>query len=84
MNADAESKYETIVLHDELTKATKAALDMLSKSDWGTVYEKRSEILESIIHSGKVSSEDAAVFKSDPDVWEKELKEIWDELQSKH
>jgi DNA integrity scanning protein DisA with diadenylate cyclase activity len=81
MNADAESKYETIVLHDELTKATKAALDMLSKSDWGTVYEKRSEILESIIHSGKVSSEDAAVFKSDPDAWEKELKEIWGELQ---
>jgi hypothetical protein len=81
MNADVESKYETIVLEDELVKATKAALDVLSKSDWSTIYEKRASILESIINSGKVSSEDVAVFKSDPEAWERELEDIWDELQ---
>ena len=81
MNADVESKHETIILEDELTKATQAALGALLKSEWSAIHAERHAILESIIKSGKVSAEDAAVFKSDPEAWEKELREIWDELQ---
>lgn len=81
MNTDVESNYETIVLGDEFVKATKASLAALAKSEWSAVHEKSDEILESIIESGKVSAEDAAVFINDSDAWEQELREIWDELQ---
>jgi len=67
---------------DEIAKATDIALEMISKSDWELIYNKQSDILNSLISAGKFSVEDAAVYKSDDVAWEKELRSIWDGLQN--
>ena len=72
---------ETVTLDDEIAEATQIALDMISKSEWDVIYDKRGDILDSVIASGKISAEDAALYKSDEGEWEKELRFIWDELQ---
>ena len=71
-----------LVPDDELEKATKIALEMISQSDWSVIYNKRNEILDSLISLGKMSVEDGAIYKSDTAAWEKELNRIWEELQS--
>lgn len=76
------SSSRMVVSDDELAKATGIALEMISKSDWSVIYNKRNEILDSLISSGKISVEDGAIYKSDDNAWEIELNNIWEELQS--
>ena len=76
------SSSRMVVSEDELAKATGIALEMISKSDWSVIYNKRNEILDSLISSGKISVEDGTIYKSDNASWEKVLKSIWEELQS--
>ena len=76
------SSRRMVVSDDELAKATGIALEMISKSDWSVIYNKRNEILDSLISSGKISVEDGAIYKNDNAAWEKELNNIWEELQS--
>ena len=77
-----DSSSRMVVSDDELAKATGIALEMISKSDWSVIYNKRNEILDSLISSGKISVEDGAIYKSDDNAWEIELNNIWEELQS--
>ena len=76
------SSSRMVVSDEELAKATGIALEMISKSDWSVIYNKRNEILDSLISSGKISVEDGTIYKSDNASWEKVLKSIWEELQS--
>ena len=81
-NPGGSNTNRMLVSDDELEKATQIALEMISKSDWSVIHNKRNEILDSLISSGKMSVEDGAIYKSDNASWEKELKRIWEELQS--
>ena len=63
----------------EMAKAVDSALDLISKSDWSLVYEKRGGILDTLTELGKISLSDAKKFKRNDGTWEKELR---DELQS--
>mmetsp|Transcript_28994 Transcript_28994/g.58846 ORF Transcript_28994/g.58846 Transcript_28994/m.58846 type:complete len:143 (+) Transcript_28994:2-430(+) len=72
---------QTVTMDEEIAEATQIALDMISKSEWDVIYDNRGDILDSVIASGKISAEDAALYKSDEGQWEKELRFIWDELQ---
>ena len=76
------SSSRMVVSDEELAKATGIALEMIFKSDWSVIYNKRNEILDSLISSGKISVEDGTIYKSDNASWEKVLKSIWEELQS--
>jgi polyhydroxyalkanoate synthesis regulator phasin len=71
-----------MTLEEEIAEATEMALEMISTSEWEVIYNKREDILDSVIASGKISAEDAALYKSDASAWEEELKYIWDELQT--
>ena len=68
-------------MEDAIADATGIALEMIAGSEWEMIREKSSEILEALIVSGKISSEDAASFRSDEGAWEKELRSVWDELE---
>lgn len=80
-----ESLVDTFtMLHDKeqmIADATSIALEMISGSDWKLIHDKRGEILESLIVAGRISAGDAALYRSDDDAWEKELRSIWDGLQ---
>ncbi len=53
-----------------------------SGNDWESNWEMREVILQSVLESGQLSAQDAALYKSDLSAWEKELKFIWKELQN--
>ena len=78
---DVKYRLSSMTMEEEVAQATKVALEMISTSEWDVIYNKREDILDSVIASGKMSAEDAALYKSDAAAWEKELKYIWDELQ---
>lgn len=80
--ADVKARLSPITLEEEIAEATEMALEMISTSEWEVIYNKREDILDSVIASGKISAEDAALYKSDVSAWEEELKYIWDELQT--
>ena len=84
MNTGDDVKYRlsSMTMEEEVAQATEVALEMISTSEWDVIYNKREHILDSVIASGKMSAEDAALYKSDAAAWEKELKYIWEELQS--
>ena len=84
MNTGDDVKYRlsSMTMEEEVAQATEVALEMISTSEWDVIYNKREDILDSVIASDKMSAEDAALYKSDAAAWEKELKYIWDELQS--
>ena len=84
MNTGDDVKYRlsSMTMEEEVAQATEVALEMISTSEWDSIYNKREDILDSVIASGKMSAEDAALYKSDAAAWEKELKHIWEELQS--
>mmetsp|Transcript_7385 Transcript_7385/g.15965 ORF Transcript_7385/g.15965 Transcript_7385/m.15965 type:complete len:202 (+) Transcript_7385:296-901(+) len=69
-------------IEEEIAEATHIALEMISNSDWERIYNKRGEILESLVIGGNISAEDAALYKNDDGAWVKELRFIWDELQT--
>ena len=79
---DVKARLSSMTLEEEIAEATEMALEMISTSDWEVIYNKREDILDSVIASGKISAEDAALYKSDAAAWEEELKFMWDELQS--
>jgi len=79
---DVKYRLSSMTMEEEVAQATEVALEMISTSEWDVIYNKREDILDSVIASGKMSAEDAALYKSDAAAWEKELKYIWDELQS--
>ena len=79
---DIQSSLLKMMLNDGVAAATQDALQVLGASDWGTIWNKQGVILEAVIQSGKMSVEDAALFKSDKAAWEKELRFIWNELQT--
>mmetsp|Transcript_9372 Transcript_9372/g.15285 ORF Transcript_9372/g.15285 Transcript_9372/m.15285 type:complete len:237 (+) Transcript_9372:179-889(+) len=67
----------------EIAEATGIAPDMIPESDdWESIHNKRDGILNSLIATGTVSAEDAALYKSDDGAWEKELRLIWDGLKN--
>jgi len=75
-------KTSTNAMKGEMAKAVDSALDLISKSEWSLVYEKREGILDTLIELGKINSSDAKMYKRNDGSWEKELRRIWDELQS--
>ncbi|CAB9518984.1 expressed unknown protein [Seminavis robusta] len=79
--SDIQSSLKEMVSEDEVAAATQDALKLLGKSNWETIWEKQDLILEAVIQSGQLSANDAALYKSDKDAWEKELRFIWNELQ---
>lgn len=79
---DVKARLSSMTLEEEIAEATEMALEMISTSEWEVIYNKREDILDSVIASGKISAEDAALYKSDASAWEEELKYIWDELQT--
>ena len=79
---DVKARLSSMTLEEEIAEATEMALEMISTSEWEVIYNKREDILDSVIASGKVSAEDAALYKNDAAAWEEELKYIWDELQN--
>ena len=80
--ADVKARLSSMTLEEEIAEATEMALEMIATSEWEVIYNKREDILDSVIASGKVSAEDAALYKNDAAAWEEELKYIWDELQN--
>lgn len=76
------AEYVSTSMEREIADATGIALEMISKSDWELISNKRVEILDALISEGKVTAEDAALYKSDDGAWEKELRSVWDELQN--
>ena len=80
--ADIQRNLKNLVEQDEIAKATADALDLLRKGEWNAIWDRRQEILDAVIASGKIDPEDAARFRSDPSEWEAELKHIWGELQN--
>jgi hypothetical protein len=79
--SDTQSSLKQMIADDEIAAATQDALKMLHKTDWETIWERKDDILEAVIQSGQIEADDAALFKSDKEAWEKELKFIWSELQ---
>ena len=75
-------KPSTNAMKGEMAKAVDTALDLISKSEWSLVYEKREGILDTLIELGKISSSDAKMYKRNDGSWEEELRHIWNELQS--
>ena len=57
------------------------ALELISQTDWKVIYNKRYEILDTLIESGKINAADAEVYQNDEKEWEKELRYIWKGLQ---
>jgi hypothetical protein len=79
---ESYSKLEDMIEDDELAAATQDFLDMLEGgTDWESIWEMQEVILQSVLESGQLSAQDAALYKSDLPAWEKELKFIWKELQ---
>lgn len=79
---DIQSSLLKMMLNDGVAAATQDALQLVGASDWDTIWNKKDVILEAVIQSGKMSAEDAVLFKSDTAAWEKELRFIWHELQT--
>jgi hypothetical protein len=61
--------------------STNEALKMIGDSDWDEVWEMQDLILDIVVASEKLSSEDVATFKTDETAWKKELKFFYDEFQ---
>jgi len=81
MKADhIQSSLKELIEEDEIAAATQDALEMLRSGSFDAVFEKRNEILEAVIASGKIDAVDAARFQASPTAWEAELKHIWSEL----
>ena len=80
--SDIKSAVKDMITEDEVAAATEDALKMLGRSKWEVIWEKQEQTLDAIIHAGQINSEDAALYKSNKKAWEKELRFIWNELQS--
>jgi hypothetical protein len=81
---EADVQADRILSKEMVLAATEDALDMLlngPSSSWELIWEKGNAIRDAVIQSGKLSPEDAALFKTDPAAWEAELKSIWSMLQ---
>jgi hypothetical protein len=65
----------------EVEAATQEALRLLGNPDWQSVWEKQDVILEAVITAGQLPPKDAASFRSDEFLWNKELRFIWGEMQ---
>jgi hypothetical protein len=77
-----KTSLKDLIEEDEVAVATNDALKLLGKADaWETVWEKRQEILEAVVKSGQISSQDALRFQNDAAAWEAELQHIWSELE---
>ena len=76
-----ESTLIESMTNQQIAEITDFALEMISQSDWELIHDKRNEILESLIASGKITEVEATVYRSDEKEWEKELRSIWDGLQ---
>jgi hypothetical protein len=79
-----DEKLQDMIADDELlAAATQDFLDMVeSATDWEPIWEMQEVILQSVLESGQLSAQDAALDKSDLSASEKELKFIWKELQN--
>jgi hypothetical protein len=79
-----DEKLQDMIADDELlAAATQDFLDMVEiGTDWEPIWEMQEVILQSVLESGQLSAQDAALYKSDLSAWEKELKFIWKELQN--
>jgi HD superfamily phosphohydrolase len=67
----------------EAQKAAKTVRNLLSSSDWTTVYEQRDHILGLTRKSGRLSPKELSLFEKDPGAWAKELSAVWKEQQIK-
>lgn len=79
----AKPRYEAMLRQTEQRTAAKTVRNMLSSSDWNTVYEQRDDVLELTRKSGRLSEEDLSLFENDPGAWAKELNQVWKEQQIK-
>lgn len=61
--------------------ATEEALVLLGSDTRLKLWKKRSEIMEEVMSSGKMSAEHAERFRSNPKAWDEELKLILDQLE---
>lgn len=68
------------VLAQATTQCANQAVQVLSKSDWVEVYGRRDTILWSLTQAGKLSAEEASLYRSDDDAWKEELFAIWDAI----
>lgn len=78
---DIQSSLLQMMLNDKVAEATQDALQLVGASNWDTIWEKQDLILDAVIQTGKMSADDASLYKSDKAAWEKELRFIWNELQ---
>lgn len=79
--ADVQSSsLKDMIEEDELAVSTQEALKMLKLGSLEMILEKRDEILNAVIESGKIDAVNAARFQAIPEAWESELKYIWSEL----
>lgn len=77
-----DAKQFLLGVKEEIARATGIALRMISQADWEVVYNKRGDMLDSLIASGKMSPEDASLYKSNDAAWEREVRAIWDGIQN--
>lgn len=67
---------------EEMQKQMQDALGMLTDTDMvDTILEKKEEVLEQLEQSGMVSKEDIAKYKSDPEAFEKEMRDAFGQMQ---
>ena len=76
--AKMDSYIESTMVEGDIT----IALELISQTDWKVIYNKRYEILHSLIDSGKINAADAEVYQNDEKEWENELRYIWKGLQN--
>jgi hypothetical protein len=76
--AKMDSYIESTMVEGDIT----IALELISQTDWKVIYNKRYEILDSLIDAGKINAADAEVYQNDEKEWEKELRYIWKGLQN--
>jgi predicted nucleic acid-binding Zn ribbon protein len=79
----AKPRYQAMLRQAEQRTAAKTVRNMLSSSDWSTIYEQRDHVLKLTRKSGRLSPEDLSLFENDPGAWAKELNQVWKEQQTK-
>ena len=81
---DATAKMDSSIIESTMVTEEEIAisLELISQTDWKVIYNKRYEILDSLIESGKINAADAEVYQNDEKEWEKELRYIWKGLQN--
>ena len=74
-----QSNLKQMVQDDELAKAREDAREHLNGTPWSFFLENEAAILEATIASGQLSAEDIALFKTDKQMWLKQLRVIWED-----